>query len=288
MRGLNKKTLKKLPIIIKMLKTTDEPVSKIALKNNTTITILRRIADANGISEERFADKRKNKDNVKRDAEIISLMVTGNYSYHELSDKYSITPQRVQQITKSSGILLHGRRHEIKDEIVDQIKEDISVLTYSEIREKYNKFNDKYNWGVLSKLYQKKFGESIWTIMKRERDNFIVSKYSAGHTALKILASEEKEFKSPIHFTGINNIYRISSNKGVKKFPQIKNRAAGGVCEDVKILKKVVKMRKKGKSFNQISEYFNKKGIKTITGKSFTPGNTNRKYHDYINKGLAK
>ena len=295
MRYLHKNTKKNMPKILRLLKHSNVCLSTIARENNVSRPFLRKIAEKHGINQEELANRRKEyyvrqrAENIKRDKKIVSAIIKGKYSVSEIGDKYSLTNQRIQQIAKENGIMVHAKNHKEKDKIVQNMKKDMSHLTYKQIQKKYRLVDNKYSWEILNKLFAKKYGNNLSKIMREVRNNVIVDKYSSGQIAKKVIAAKNRELKSPVHFKDICNVYRVSSEKGYKKFPQIKNRASGEMYDKISILRKIVHMRENKKmTFSEIAEELNKKNIKTVMGFRFETVNTNRKYLDFKRRNYSK
>lgn len=215
----------------------------------------------------------------ERNDKILLMLKQSNSSFVTIGKKYNITPQRVQQIAKDFDIQLHGKNHEEKDSIVRKIKEDMPLMSYKDIRAKYKEF-EGHNWKILQKKFKKMYGETIYTLMKKERDALILQKYSSGDKAIEVINSDDLTLKSPLRFTKVRDVYRISIENGYRKYPGIGSRAGGGIFERKKVLDLIVKMREEKKmKFKDITIALNKKGLTTIQGKEFKMENVIVKYH---------
>jgi hypothetical protein len=279
---LNKKITQKIPNILKLIKK-GLGTTEISRKCKTTPDTIKKIANANGIQ---IIDKRKtSKNTIERNNEIIALLKLGNHTFGELSNKYGVSRQRIQQIAIQHGNLsIHAINHNRKEEIVNKIMIDTSILRYDEIKKKYSNF-EGFSWLSLKKKFKEIYGIGLYDKLYQTRNITIVNKYSSGQIAKEVLNGSEQELKSPKQMKSERDVYRISSSFGYKKYPKVYNRAAGGMFEDKKILNLIVKLRDlKKMSFSEIAEELNNKGYKTVSGFTFSTPNVVVKYRDYKTK----
>ncbi len=122
-------------------------------------------------------------------------------------------------------------------------------------------------------------GFSLVENARNKRNKLLVSSYVSGIPATKLTSSDEHEIKS---VSGVYNV--VSAQHGFYRYPMIERGITGRgmVIEKKKVLKKILKLKKKGLTFNEIADKLNKKNIKTITGKDFKGFNVSHKYYKHL------
>lgn len=215
----------------------------------------------------------------KRDEKILILINIG-WSFEKIGNKFSISKQRVQQIAKNNNLYVHQETKKIKANIVEQIKKEVELgFSFDYIRNK----DREVSWGLIVREYFKLEGIYLSVKMREERNRLIVDKYSSGETAREVIESDDLVLNSPIKFSKVRDVYRISSDLGFRKFPKIGIRSKGGSFECDKIMSSIVRMRDDSKmTFKDIANSLNKKGMLTISGLKFSGANVNKKYHKNI------
>lgn len=192
-------------------------------------------------------------------------------SYKEIGLKYSITKQRIYQIAKMNNVSRWDEsRNKAKETYKNVVKELKNNIPAKEIYKKYGRRS--------ATIYKEINNETPYEKQLRIRNNDLVSKFNKGFIAKELINLDSNELNN------VNSIYKINTKKGIKRYPQIGNRSAGGSFEKKSIINLIVKLRNKGISFVKITDKLNNLGYKTITGRKFTTPNVIVKYHKYNNK----
>lgn len=192
-------------------------------------------------------------------------------SYKEIGLKYGVSMQRIYQIAKMNDISRwEESRNKIKETYKKVVKELKNNTPAKEIYKKYGRRS--------ATIYKEINNETPYEKQLRVRDNDITNKFCKGLMAKELIKLETN------NLTNINSIYKINSKRGVKRYPTIGNRSAGGFFECKKVIKLIVKLKNENMSFVEITSKLNNLGYKTITGRKFTTPNVIAKYHKYNNK----
>lgn len=217
--------------------------------------------------------------NPKREEQILKLL-NENISFDEIAKKFGITKQRVNQIAKRNNIKRWEQSREFKISMYLKIMDDFNNnISLNDICLKHNLSIDNINT-----IFCFNNDNTIFSKFREKRNSCIISDFIGGTTAKAITKRDDKELLDPNKITWIDSIYRINIKNGIRRYPQIGNRAGGGCFENKEILKFIFNKRDKYKwTFKKITDELNKKGKKTLTGKVFTIPNVFAKY--YSNKG---
>lgn len=199
-------------------------------------------------------------------------MINSEKTVKEIAEEFNLTQERIRQIIKNNNIDIAKLRNDkykvIAQEINYQIKHGACHI---DIYKNYNKKTiDSLKRNGLELLYKSRI----------IRDRKIAHLYKKGLTAKEILS---------IGICGITTpemIYKIIAKQNAKRNPFIirGEKSRGDINENKKILTMIKKLRNSGLTFQKISDYLNKKGYKTITGKPFSFGLTYAKYKQAICK----
>lgn len=222
---------------------------------------------------------------IKRNKIIIRLLKKG-LTYEKIANMFSISKERVKQIACKNGLGDRwGKGRKYKKSLCKLISKDIrSKLSLDEILKKHPIPRQK-----LLYIFNYYHNSSLIADFRNRRNKKIVTDFIKGNTAQRIVNKKDKVLLDPTKITTLDNIYLINTKNGVKRFPQIGKRCAGGIFEDRKILDLIVKKYEVDNlSFRQIAEDLNKLGYKTLTGKAFEMQNTYVKYHAYKEKKNKK
>lgn len=229
--------------------------------------------------EKKLIEKTKKFDKIKTNQnreEIINLIKSGE-KYRIIGEKFNITRQRVHQYAMSIGFSKHRYLKENKKFLYDKIKADINNgLKYKEIIKKY-KITTSYLNYVFS-IFEKEY-IPLYTKELNDRNSVITNKFIKGNTATSITKDKDKELANPNKVSTVGRVYTINTKNGIKRYPKIGNRSAGGTFERKSIITAIINgHEKKGLTFQEIADRLNASGKKTITGKEYTMANVNQKY----------
>jgi len=218
----------------------------------------------------------------KRRLKILKHIKDGDLTFKKIGEKFGISKQIINQIAWSYDVSRWTEIRETSKMLFEKIMFDFKTgSSIDEIVEKH-----KINRAELSQLHHKYAPEDIGIIeqYRIKRDKKIVSDYSQGVTAKTITEKTDKVLGDPSKVNTVDGVYRIASKNGVKRYPQIGNRSAGGSFEKKSILKIIVKMYEHKEfpaPFHEIAGTLNELGYETICGKEFTLATVRIKYHAY-------
>lgn len=216
----------------------------------------------------------------KRKERILKDINKPYLTLKEIGEKYGVTKQRVRQICLEFGINRQLETREASSMTFHKIMIDFKLgASIAEITTKFNISREE-----LFCLHRKhaQSEQPLGTQYRNKRNKAIVELFKNGETAKTITNKNIKVLDDPTKILKLNTIYLITGKYGVKRYPKVGNRAAGGFFETKKITNIIVKSydRKKNPlSFREITEKLNNDGYKTIGGKTFSITNVIDKYH---------
>ena len=255
----NCKSRRRTDVIIHLYNTTHLSSPQIGEQVGLSGPTVRKIGIENNITIERL--ERRKTYQSSRNEKLITDIRKGELTYKEIGKKYNITKQRVYQFAKKDKISRWGESREKKKDLICDVNNDLQQgLTYKEI---CNKYNDNYY------LTQTVTG-GLHTHIREKRNKEIVTKYKHT-TAQSIISDISPILDTPHRIVTTNQIYRISTQNGYKKYPKIGDRSKGGCFESTLVMEMIKNMVEENKSYREISEILNKKNVKSINGKSFSP-----------------
>lgn len=251
------KSTRLTPEIIALLK---QGLSKKKISKRLGISVepIIKIAKANGLYNDEKALRKK----TKRNDKIKSLIVQG-FTYLFIAKRFNITKQRVYQIACEYSISSRTEKAKKERQMMQLIKQELKKGTASkDILKKYRHSISKNNMRLIS---NKKVNEI------KNRNKSIISKFRKGQTAREIAQAHR--------LLSTNSVYHICTKQGVFKYPKIRNRSAGEISEKAKIFQLIARLKENENfSFQEITDFLNKKRYKTISDKKFTSPNTRAKY----------
>lgn len=256
------------PKIIKLIndgKTYKQIEKKLGISKAT----VKRVAMDNNLE---VVDSRTLRAKFSRNEELKELLDIG-MTYEEAAEKMGITKQRVYQIAKKNGIRRWEETRQEHETWINVIKADIEVgLTYYELIDKHSITPKE-----MARLRYYGLG-NIFTDFLKERNQKVVKEYK-NRIAKDIVAKHSPSLDNPLPISNINQVYRISSNLGYRKYPNIGNRSAGGVFEDQDVIM-IIKVKREVDelSFQKIADLLNEKGYTTPMGKPYQSANVRAKY----------
>jgi hypothetical protein len=218
----------------------------------------------------------------KRKEQIVKHVREGKLTLKSIGLKFGVSKQRINQICVLNNISRWTEIRETSKMLFEKVMIDFKMgASIDEIVEKHN-----IDRSQLTNLHRRYAPEEIGLIeqYRIKRDKKIISDYSNGITAKRIIEKTDKVLGDPSKVNTVDGVYRIASKNGVKRYPQIGNRSAGGSFEKKSILKMIVKMYEHKKfpaPFHEIAGTLNELGYETICGKEFTPATVRIKYHAY-------
>lgn len=229
-------------------------------------------------------DKRKAKLEKRRNS-ILALVKTG-IPLIKVGKRFGITKQRVNQIAIEKGISRWVETRDAKKTLYDNILLDMSNnLSIKEMVTKHN-----VSLSEINSVYKQHSNdtETITDKFRKKRNKKIVGDFIDGDTALVITKKTDKVLYDPTKITCVNGVYRITTKNGVKRYPQIGNRGAGGSFEKKSIIRYIVtkRERKNPLTYREITENLNALGYTTICGLKFNEPNVRAKYISYQNNKL--
>jgi Trp operon repressor len=204
-----------------------------------------------------------------RNDRLVKDIIEGELSYREIGEIYGVTKQRVFQFAKENNISRWKNNREVKLKLKNDIQIDIiKGLSYEEITSKYSYKNTPLTSVINMSLHRVFLG-------KRNKEILNLYKTMTAKEAINIPVSA---LSTPYKIKSVNDVYKIASQQGYKKYSNVGDRYKGGCFEDKKVTNLIKRLRNKGLKYREIKEELNKKGIKTITGKSYSTPNIRRVY----------
>ena len=216
--------------------------------------------------------RRGNQAKTERNQLILDMVKKGDKTYQEIGGIFNISKQRVKQVCMEKGY----RRH-------DDLKEKYTLISLDVIKDvkegkPYQEIKDKYGSKLLANLKVRGLIKYSFQSVIQDRDNEIIQRYKEV-IAKEIVKSNEQRFNDPREIRRIQNVYRVASKNGFKKYPNVGNRWAGGCFENKKVLKFITDKRDKHDwPFQKIANELNRKGYKTVQGKRYQQANVRLKY----------
>ncbi len=216
----------------------------------------------------------------KRKDKILGHIKKGE-TYLSIAKKFKITKQRVAGIAKDNGIQRQKdnrqRRKELYRNFIVDIRNNMQVdevavkhgITISELRFVYKTYS----------------GKNLVSTIRERRNADITTRFIAGSTASAIINKETKVLVNPIKIDSVRSVYDINTKAGVKRYPQVGNRSAGGTFQSKRDIKFIINKRDKhGWSLNEVVAELTRKGRKTVTGLDYIPSTVSQLYNKFGGK----
>jgi hypothetical protein len=198
-----------------------------------------------------------------RQADIKQMLEDGERLI-SIAKKYGFSKARAMQISKTIGINPKDVRQAKRVVLAKNINADIKGgASYCEIKSKYDMDGSSLHYlntvvGNFNGTYAK---------TKSRRNDAIIERFKKGDTAASIVEA------GLCNLGSIGGIYQMLSLAGVKRYPNIGTRSAGGWNDDPKVMTLINKYSETGFSAPQITKLLNSRGIKTQQGLKYTTAN---------------
>lgn len=279
----NCKSVRLTPRIIELYNTTNLTTSEIARVLKVTTPTIKKVAIENGISKKRYTKRHASiLLKAERNEKIIADLRSGK-TFVQLAKEHGVSKARINELAKKNGISRWEMSREKYTTMVSQIEADYNAgMGYDEIVEKY-----KLDNRLRSRL--RHYGlDSLFSKFKNIRDLEITRQYRR-MPASAVVRNPNPLLDDPNRIETEGGIYKISTSRGFRKYPNIE-RGVKGIFVDKKVID-IIKARKnsKYKYTNQmIADELNEKGLRTAYGRKFQWHTVQNIWGKYKRQGARK